>query len=74
MGSNPTHQENRKTPVGAQWLVGWRRTSPILAINDDGTIRTYLDRTPQALAELLPDIEKAPFGHDEFLGAKTKRM
>ena len=33
-----------------------------------------VDLAQQALAELLPDIEKAPFGHDEFLGAKTKRL
>ncbi len=33
-----------------------------------------VDLARQARAELLPDIEQAPFGHDEFLGAKTKRL
>lgn len=28
----------------------------------------------QALAELGPDIEAAPYGHTEFLGARTKRL
>jgi ectoine hydroxylase-related dioxygenase (phytanoyl-CoA dioxygenase family) len=32
------------------------------------------DLTRQALEELKPHIEAAPFGHTEFLGAKTKRL
>ena len=33
-----------------------------------------VDLARQALADLSPHIERAPFGHDEFLGAKTKRL
>ena len=32
------------------------------------------DLARQACRELTPHIEEAPFGHDEFLGAKTKRL
>ncbi len=33
-----------------------------------------VDLTRQARDELKPDIEAVPFGHTEFLGAKTKRL
>ncbi len=33
-----------------------------------------VDLAAQALAELTPHIDEAPFGHTEFLGAKTKRL
>ena len=33
-----------------------------------------VDLAQQALADLTPHIEQAPFGHDEFLGARTKRL
>ncbi|MEM9623958.1 MAG: phytanoyl-CoA dioxygenase family protein [Pseudomonadota bacterium] len=33
-----------------------------------------VDLSRQASADLSPHIEVAPFGHDEFLGAKTKRL
>lgn len=33
-----------------------------------------VDLARQAHAELGPHIEEAPFGHDEFLGARTKRL
>ena len=33
-----------------------------------------VDLACKAYAELIPHIDQAPFGHDEFLGAKTKRL
>ncbi len=33
-----------------------------------------VDLTQETAEELHPHIESAPFGHDEFLGAKTKRL
>ena len=33
-----------------------------------------VDLARQTFADLAPHIEEAPFGHDEFLGARTKRM
>ena len=33
-----------------------------------------VDLARQTHAELLPHIHNAPFGHDEFLGARTKRL
>ena len=33
-----------------------------------------VDLARQTHAELIPHIENAPFGHDEFLGARTKRL
>ena len=33
-----------------------------------------VDLAERAQLELAPHIERAPFGHDEFLGAKTKRL
>ncbi|MEM7000632.1 MAG: phytanoyl-CoA dioxygenase family protein [Pseudomonadota bacterium] len=32
------------------------------------------DLAQQTLTQLTPHIEQAPFGHDEFLGARTKRL
>ena len=33
-----------------------------------------VDTAQRALEELTPHIDAAPYGHDEFLGAKTKRL